>query len=80
MDIATLLGSYAFPVVACIAMAWYCKDVSDKNREDIKEINSQHITDIKELDNQHSDEMIVFKDALDNNTKALERLCDKLDN
>lgn len=30
MDLATLLGSYAFPVVACIAMAWYVKDSSEK--------------------------------------------------
>ena len=73
MDIAALIGNYAFPIVACIAMAWYCKDTSDKNREDVKELNRQH-----------TEEMMVFKDeikkALDNNTMALEKLCDKLDN
>ena len=31
MDIATLLGSYAFPVVACLGMAWYVKYITDKN-------------------------------------------------
>lgn len=71
MDIATLLGSYAFPVVACIAMAWYVKDSSDKNRETTKQLNEQHTT-----------EMLAFKDeikeALNNNTLALNKLCDKL--
>lgn len=72
MDWATLIGSYAFPIVACVAMAWYCKDTSDKNREDTKELNKQH-----------SEEMMAFKDeikvALNNNTIALTKLCEKLD-
>lgn len=71
MDIATLLGSYAFPVVACIAMAWYVKDSSDKNRETTKQLNERHTT-----------EMLAFKDeikeALNNNTLALNKLCEKL--
>lgn len=72
MDWATIIGSYAFPIVACVAMAWYCKDTSDKNREDTKELNKQH-----------SEEMMAFKDeikvALNNNTIALTKLCEKLD-
>lgn len=72
MDIATLLGSYAFPIVACIAMAWYCKDTSDKNREDTKALNEEH-----------SKEMNAFKDeikeALNNNTIALTKLCERLE-
>lgn len=71
MDIATLIGSYAFPIVACIAMAWYVKDTSDKNREETKELNKQH-----------SEEMLSFKDeiktALNNNTVALTKLCERL--
>ena len=34
MDIATLLSSYAFPVVACIVMAIYVKEITQNNRED----------------------------------------------
>lgn len=72
MDIATLLGSYAFPIVACIAMAWYCKDFTDKNRETVAKMNEQH-----------TEEMLAFKDeiktALNNNTLALTKLCEKLD-
>lgn len=71
-DIMSLLGNYAFPIVACIAMAWYSKDVSDKSRQDVMDLNEKH-----------TQEMMAFKDeikeALNNNTKALEKLCDKLD-
>ena len=71
MDFINLLSSFGFPVVACIAMAWYCKDISDKNREDVKELNKQH-----------TEEMLVFKDeikeALNNNTIAINRLCDNI--
>lgn len=72
MDIATLLGSYAFPVVACIFMGLYVKYITDNNRHDTLELNKQH-----------TEEMLAFKDemkeALNNNTLALTKLCDKLD-
>lgn len=68
-----LISSVAFPIVACIGMAFYVKYITDKNREDTKELNKQH-----------TDEMLIFKSeikqALDNNTIALQKLCDKLDN
>mgnify|MGYP006886755924 CR=1 FL=1 len=71
MDIVSLLGNYAFPIVACIAMAWYVKDSSDKNREVTQQLNKQH-----------TDEMLAFKDeiktALNNNTLALNKLCERL--
>lgn len=72
-DIMSLLGNYAFPIVACIAMGWYCKDTTEKSREAVIDLNEKH-----------TNEMLAFKDeikeALNNNTKALEKLCDKLDN
>ena len=37
MDIATLLGSYAFPVIACLGMAWYVKYITEKNIEETSE-------------------------------------------
>lgn len=72
MDIATLLGSYAFPVVACIVMAIYVKDITQANREDTKALNEQHT---KEM-NAFKDEI---KEALNNNTIALTKLCERLD-
>ena len=72
MDIATLLGSYCFPIVACIVMAIYVKDITNNNREDTKSLNEQHT---KEM-NAFKDEI---KEALNNNTIALTKLCEKLE-
>jgi sensor domain CHASE-containing protein len=67
-----LLGSYAFPIVACIFMAIYVKDMSKSNREDTKALNDQHT---KEM-NTFKDEI---KEALNNNTISLTRLCERLE-
>ena len=68
MDIATLLGSYAFPVVACLGMAWYVKYITDKNSEETAKLNEQHTTIML----AYKDEI---KDAINNNTVVMERLC-----
>lgn len=72
MDIATLLGSYCFPIVACIVMAIYVKDITNSNREDTKELNKKHTEEMNAFKNE-------IKEALNNNTIALTKLCDKLD-
>ena len=67
-----LISTLGFPIIACISMALYVKDQTEANREDVKELNAQH-----------SKEMSVFKDeikeALNNNTIALTKLCERLD-
>lgn len=71
MDITTivsLIGSLGFPIVACGAMAWYVKYQMDINNQQIKAITEEH-----------KSEMIEVTTALNNNTLALQKLCDKLD-
>lgn len=72
MDWIQLIGSLGFPIVACICMALYVKENTKANREDVKELNKQH-----------SEEMTAFKNditqALNNNTVALTKLCEKLE-
>jgi len=67
-----LIGTLGFPIIACISMAIYVKEQTNNNREDVKELNEQH-----------SKEMLEFKEeiktALNNNTIALTKLCEKLD-
>lgn len=72
MDIATLLGSYAFPIVACIFMAIYVKDITEKNRLDTQELNKMHTEEMFAFKNE-------IKEALNNNTMALNKLCEKLE-
>lgn len=71
MDIATLLGSYAFPIVACLGMAWYVKYITDKNSQEISKLNEQHRTIML----AYKDEI---KDAINNNTLVMERLCNTM--
>lgn len=65
--IVSLISSVGFPIVACGAMAWYVKYQMD--------INNQQI---KALTEEHKAEMLEVTSALNNNTLALQRLCDKL--
>lgn len=68
MDLNTILqavGTVGFPIVCAIAMAWYVKYVTDRNREDIEKLNTQHQQEMKEVTS-----------ALNNNTLALQKLTD----
>ena len=71
MDTATILqiiSTVGFPIVACGGMAWYVKYTTDKEREERIKMNEQH-----------KQEMTEVTTALNNNTLALQKLCDKLD-
>lgn len=65
--ITNMVMNIGFPIVACGAMAWYVKDSTDKHREEVRQLNEQH-----------RDEMEQVTLALNNNTLALQKLCDKL--
>lgn len=56
-----------FPIVCCGAMGWYVKYMSDRNSAEVSKLNEQH-----------SEEMKQVTQALNNNTLALQKLCDKL--
>lgn len=72
MDIVNLLGNYAFPIIACMAMAWYVKYITDKNSEDTKNLNEEHTKEMLEFKDE-------IKEALNNNTIAITRLCEKIE-
>lgn len=68
MEIVQLIGSYGFPIVACVAMGLYLKYVIDQYRSDISRISQEH-----------KEEMSSITQALNNNTQVLTRLCITLD-
>lgn len=71
MDFATIMSaisSLGFPIVACIAIAWYFNKVNENYRNDIKEIN-----------NQNREQLEKLTEAISNNTVVVARLVDKLD-
>lgn len=70
MDFATVsqfITNIGFPIAMCCAMAWYVKDTSEKHREEVRQLNEQH-----------NEEMQQVTVALNNNTLAIQKLCDKL--
>lgn len=62
------LSTFGFPVIMCGAMAYYVKYITDKHREEVSALNSQH-----------KDEMNDIIKAVENNTIALTRLCERLE-
>lgn len=63
-----LISNYIFPVVACIALSWYFAKVNEQYRQDIKDLNATHKEETKQL-----------SEAIDNNTKVIQRLLDKME-
>ena len=77
VDISTvsqLIGSLGFPIAACYAMGWYCI----RSQNQIKEINEQHREEIKEINEKHSADIQKMTEAVNNNTAALQTLCERL--
>lgn len=64
-EIMNAITTVGFPIVCCLAMAWYVKYTTDKNREEIHNLNEMHET-----------EMLQVTNAINNNTLALQKLCD----
>ena len=65
--ITTMISSFGFPIVACLAMGWYVKYQTDENKKEIKEMTTEH-----------KNEMAEVTTALNNNTLAIQKLCEKL--
>lgn len=64
-QILSIIGQYAFPIVACVVMGWYVKYIQDNYRKDISDIT---IRNKVEMDNVMT--------ALNDNTIAIQRLTD----
>lgn len=67
-DIGSIISALGFPIVACIGLAWYVKYQTDLFRTQLEVLTTAHNNEIKDITT-----------ALNNNTVALQMLCDKLD-
>lgn len=68
MDWVQLISSVGFPIVACLGMGWYVKYQTDNYRQEVKDMQKEHKEEIGKI-----------TEALNNNTQAVTKLCDKLD-
>lgn len=67
-EIATLISTLGFPIVACIGLGWFCKYMIDNNNKNIEKM-----FDMYDKSNAENREAIK---ALN---ESVSRLCDKLD-
>ena len=67
-DVMTMITTVGFPIVACLFMGWYVKYQTDNYR-----------SEVKDMQREHKEEITKVTEALQNNTLALQKLCDKLD-
>lgn len=67
-DIVTAISTLGFPIVACIALGWFCKYMIDNNNKNIEKM-----FDLYDKANQEN------RKAIQAVTVALDKLCDKLD-
>ena len=64
----SIISSLGFPIAACLYMAKYVKEQTASYRQDIKDLRKEH-----------KDEIAKVSEALNNNTIALNKLCEKLE-
>lgn len=64
-DVITAINAVGLPTVVAIASMWYVKYREDKNDSRIDKLNEAH-----------KKEMADITEALNNNTLALQRICD----
>ena len=66
--VGTLISSLGFPIVACLGLGWFCKYMIDQQNKNIERMFAMY-------DKANSEN----REAIEANTKALEKLCEKLD-
>lgn len=66
--IVAIISSVGFPIVACMGLGWYVKYQTDNNNKEVGEMRREH-----------QEEIAKVTDALNNNTLALQKLCDRID-
>lgn len=64
-EVMTAINTLGVPTVVAIASMWYVKYREDKNDARLDKLNEEH-----------KKEMLDITEALNNNTIALQRICD----
>ena len=67
-EIVQIISTLGFPIACAIALGWY-----------VVTTNKENNARIDKLQEEHKEEIQKVTEALNNNTLALQRLCDKFD-
>ena len=66
--ITQLITTVGFPIAMCCVMCWFVYDSNNKHR-----------TDINSLNEQHNQELNNLEEAINNNTIAITKLCERIE-
>lgn len=69
MDIVNIISSVGFPIACCVAMGYYVKYITDENRNQLEKFRVENKEEIK-----------ILSESLNNNTLAIIKLCERIDN
>ena len=67
-DILTAISTVGFPIVAAVGLGWFCKYMIDQQQKNIEKMFEMY--DKANAENRQ---------AIEANTRALEKLCDRLE-
>ena len=67
-EILQAISTVGFPIVACIGLGYFCKYMIDQQNKNVERMFSMYADANKEN-----------REAIEGCTKAIEKLCDKLD-
>ena len=67
-EIVQIISTLGFPIAACIGMGWFVKYQTDLNNKNMTDMRAEQATQNR-----------TMQTAINNNTKALQELIDKLD-
>lgn len=67
-DVATMISTLGFPIVACVGLGWFCKYMIDNNNRNIEKMFEMY-----DRSNEEN------RDAIKALNDSVSRLCDKLD-
>ena len=67
-DVVSIISTLGFPIAACIGMGWFVKYQTDLNNKNMTDMRAEQATQNR-----------TMQTAINNNTKALQELIDKLD-
>ena len=67
-DVVQIISTLGFPIAACIAMGWFVKYQTDNNNKTMSDLRAEQ-----------AEQNTTMLKAINNNTKALQELIDKLD-
>ena len=67
-EIATMISTLGFPIVACICLGWFCKYMIDQSNKNVEKMFAMY--DKANTEN---------REAIKACTEAVNKLCDKLE-